>query len=46
MAKKVTTIPASINRFNSMPILTTKKKRVAGYARVSTDSVELLVIHY
>ena len=38
MAKKnVTVIPASINRFTATPINSRKKRRVAGYARVSTD---------
>ena len=35
--KKVTTIPASRTRFTSTPITEKKKRRVAGYARVSTD---------
>lgn len=35
--KKVTTIPASRTRFSSTPITEKKKRRVAGYARVSTD---------
>ena len=38
--RKVTTIPASINRFTSSPIDKPKKRRVAGYARVSTDHDE------
>ena len=38
--KKVTTIPATINQFNQLPINTLKKRKVAGYARVSTDSEE------
>jgi len=42
MAKKVTTIPATRNRFTSIPILTTEKRKVAGYARVSTDQEEQL----
>ena len=40
MAKKVTTIPATLGRFDSKPIATAKKRRVAAYARVSTDSEE------
>ena len=36
--KKVTTIPATINQFNQLPINTMKKRKVAGYARVSTDT--------
>ena len=34
---KVTTIPATISRFTATPIHSKKKRRVAGYARVSTD---------
>ena len=37
MAKNVTTIPATLNRFTADPISSRKKRRVAGYARVSTD---------
>ena len=37
MGKNVTTIPATINRFTANPINSKKKRRVAGYARVSTD---------
>ncbi|MFM1514532.1 recombinase family protein [Helcococcus ovis] len=40
MAKKVTTIPASISRYHKTPITEIKKRKVAGYARVSTDSEE------
>ena len=40
MAKTVTTIPATISRFTSSPINENKKRRTAGYARVSTDSEE------
>lgn len=40
MAKTVTTIPATISRFTSLPINENKKRRTAGYARVSTDSEE------
>ncbi len=40
MAKKVTTIPATRNRFTSEPVYAPQKRRVAGYARVSTDLVE------
>ena len=40
MAKRVTTIPASINRYNAVPITSTEKRKVAGYARVSTDLAE------
>lgn len=35
--RKVTTIPATISRYTAVPINSTKKRRVAGYARVSTD---------
>lgn len=37
MAKNVTTIPATRNRYTANPINSKKKRRVAGYARVSTD---------
>jgi len=37
MAKNVVTIPASISQFTAAPIGSSKKRRVAGYARVSTD---------
>ena len=40
MAKRVTTIPATLGRFDSKPLETTKKRRVAAYARVSTDTEE------
>ena len=40
MAKRVTTIPATLNRFDSTPLNDLRKRRVAGYARVSTDSEE------
>jgi predicted site-specific integrase-resolvase len=32
--------PATLNRFTAMPINGTKKRRVAAYARVSTDNEE------
>ncbi len=38
--RRVKTIPASVNRFTALPIETKKKRRVAGYARVSTDMEE------
>lgn len=38
--RKVTTLPATRNRFTSMPINVALLKRVAAYARVSTDSEE------
>src|SRR5574344_371968 len=37
MAKSVTTIPATISKYTAKPINSKKKRRVAGYARVSTD---------
>ena len=37
MGKNVTTIPATLNKFTANPIGSKKKRRVAGYARVSTD---------
>lgn len=40
MAKKVTTIPATINRISLDPIINIKKRKTAGYARVSTDREE------
>jgi site-specific DNA recombinase len=39
-ARKVTTIPATISRFTAAPINEQRKRRTAGYARVSTDSEE------
>ena len=39
-ARAVTVIPATIGRFATVPASTTAKKRVAGYARVSTDQEE------
>lgn len=38
----VTTIPATLSRFTAAPINSTKKRRVAAYARVSTDNEEQL----
>lgn len=35
--RKVTAIPATISRYTATPINSKKKRRVAGYARVSTD---------
>ena len=40
--RKVTTIPATLNRFTAVPVNSKKKRRVAGYARVSTDHEEQL----
>ena len=42
MAKRVTTIPATISRYTASPINEKKKRRTAAYARVSTDSEEQL----
>lgn len=36
-AKKATARPATVSRYTAAPINGTKKRRVAGYARVSTD---------
>lgn len=35
--RKVTAIPATISKYTAVPIGSKKKRRVAGYARVSTD---------
>jgi site-specific DNA recombinase len=40
LAPRVTVVPATLNRFTAMPISTTRKRRVAAYARVSTNSEE------
>jgi len=40
MARCVTTIPATLAKFSSRPIEKNTKRRVAGYARVSTDNDE------
>ena len=40
MAKTITVIPQTRNLFTTAPIEATAKRRVAGYARVSTDSDE------
>ena len=40
MAKKITAIPATLNRFTSTPVYEPTRRRVAGYARVSTDLEE------
>ena len=39
-ARAVTVIPATINLHSQAPMVTAGKRRVAGYARVSTDSDE------
>ena len=40
MTKRVTTIPPTISRYTAVPINSPRKRRVAGYARVSTDHEE------
>lgn len=40
MAKKITTIPAIKPMFSSQTTVEGRKRRVAAYARVSTDSDE------
>ncbi len=40
--RRVTTIPAVRNRFTAQPISQTQKRKVAAYARVSTDHEEQL----
>ena len=40
MAKTITVIPQTKNLFTTAPIATAARRRVAGYARVSTDSDE------
>lgn len=40
MAKSVITIPATVNRHTAAPIGSYRKRRVAAYARVSTDHEE------
>ena len=42
MAGKVKVIPATLDRFASKPISKKTKRRVAAYARVSTDEEEQL----
>lgn len=42
MARSVTVIPQTLNRFTKAAINSNIKKRVAAYARVSTDSEEQL----
>ena len=49
---KVTVVPATLNRFTAAPIHSARKRRVAAYARVSTNdeeqanSYEAQVSHY
>ena len=38
MSRTVTVIPASIHRFSEVPLATAAKRKVAAYARVSTDN--------
>ena len=38
--RKVVTIPPTVSRFTASPIVAPKKRKVAAYARVSTDSDE------
>ena len=42
MAREVTTIPSTLDFYTKAPLMSTKKKRVAAYARVSTDNPEQL----
>lgn len=42
MAKKVTVIPAKVDRFTAQPLSGKSKRKVCGYARVSTDHDEQL----
>ena len=38
--RSVTVIPASVNKFSAQPLSATEKRKVAAYARVSTDEEE------
>ena len=40
MGKNVITIPATISKFTATPLTSTAKRKVAAYARVSTDHEE------
>ena len=40
MGKNVITIPATISKFTASPLSNRKKRKVAAYARVSTDKDE------
>lgn len=42
LTPRVTVMPATLNRFTAMPIANTHKRRVAAYARVSTENEEQL----
>ena len=43
MARVVTKIPATLSRFTAGPISSRAKRKVAGYARVSTDHDEQMI---
>ena len=40
MGKSVITIPATISKFTAAPLTSRKTRKVAAYARVSTDHEE------
>ena len=40
MARQITVIPATRDKFTALPTASIQKRRVAAYARVSTDSEE------
>lgn len=40
LGRRITTIPATISQYTAAPINSKRKRRVAGYARVSTDNEE------
>ena len=40
MAQNVRVIPATMSRMTSAPVASAAKRKVAGYARVSTDQEE------
>ena len=42
MAKRVTTIQPTLTRFTAVPITEQRRRKVAAYARVSTDEEEQL----
>lgn len=42
--KKVQVIPATLQNYTERPIHSQKKRRVAGYARVSTDRMNSLQV--
>ena len=43
MAKRVTTIPPTLQRFTAAPLTAPVRRKVAGYARVSTDNEDQLL---